>query len=366
MIPVNPRNSSKYLPAMSLPPNDLTYEFHETLNPAVWVNGDLKPEIKEKLIEIAEAFLDSLDTEIEIEDVTLTGSLANYNYTRFSDFDLHIVVDFSQFNVATELVKDYFNTKKTLWNATRDITIKGYDVEVYVQELKEPHHSSGVYSLRRDEWITEPKPSKSKADVDPTQVQQKKLAMLDLINFALSDDCDVESAERAKEKFMQLRKAGLETAGELSPENMAFKELRRSGDVERLMQGIISKKDRKLSLDSVQENLEPFKSYMDAGQSKKRGPRHRSANFGVNKLNQVEKGIGVVADMHKIHELPVIHNLKKATTGFSRIPYSTAQSIATQYNLDWSVILNGTPRGLSDSGIQLGYDTAANVFYLRK
>lgn len=348
---------------MALSAKDLTYEFHPVLNPLVWEDKKLKPEIKEKLLEITEAFVEYLDIDIDIQDITLTGSLANYNYTKYSDFDLHVITDFTEYNADKDLLKDYFSAKKTIWNTTRDITIKGYDVELYVQDESEPHHSTGVYSLKNDDWITEPKPTKDKADIDVDLVLKKKQAMLNLIDFALSPDCDVDCAEKAKEKFLELRKVGLEKGGELSPENLAFKELRRSGDIERLVKGILSKKDTRLSLDSIQnEMVDSFKNFLKV--STKRGPHHRKMGAWDRRLTDPNrKSIGVVAQMHKLgDDIDVVHRKKEQTNSITPISNAKAQEIITRYNLD----KNKLPRKLSTSNIELGYNQQTNTYYLRK
>lgn len=342
---------------MALPAKELTYEFHKELNPQVWTDKKLNPIIKDKLLEIAEAFIDFIDVDIDVEDITLTGSLANYNYTKFSDFDLHIITDYTQYDADKDLLKDYFNAKKTVWNTTRNITIKGYDVELYIQDISEPHHSTGVYSLKNDEWITEPKPTKNMADIDVDLVNKKKQAMLDIINFALSPDCDIECADKAKEKFTNLRKAGLEKSGELSPENLAFKELRRTGDVDRLMKGVLGKKDKALSLDSIQK--ENFKDFLKA--STKRGPHHRKLTAGIRKLtNPNSKSINMVAQMHKNHDI------KDNVTRYTPISTAKAQEIITQYNLDINKIRSGQPRKLSTSNVVIGYNPQTNTYYLSK
>lgn len=348
---------------MSSSAKDLTYEFHSELNPLIWTNKKLNPVIKEKLLEIAEAFVDFIDIEIDIEDITLTGSLANYNYTKYSDFDLHIVTDFKAYDADVDLLKDYFNAKKTVWNTTRNITIKDYDVELYVQDAGEPHHSTGVYSLKNDEWITEPKPTEDKASIDKELVLKKKQAMLDMINFALSPDCDLECAEKTKEKFLNLRKAGLEKAGELSPENLAFKELRRTGDVERLIKGILAKKDEKLSLDSIQkEMVDSFKNFLKV--STKRGPHHRKMGAWDRRLTDPNrKSIGVVAQMHKLgDDIDVVHKKKEQSNSITPISNAKAEEIITRYNLDKFKL----PRKLSTSNIELGYNQQTNTYYLRK
>jgi len=348
---------------MSSSANNITFEYHDKLNPVIWGGNELNSEIEEKLLEIAEAFIDFLGIEIDVEDITLTGSLANYNYTKYSDFDLHIITDFNAYDTDKELLKDYFNAKKTIWNSTRDITIKGYDVEVYVQDMAESHHSTGVYSIKNREWITVPKLIKDKTQIDHGLIQKKKEAMLDIINYALSPDCDVECADKQKEKFMELRKSGLEKGGEFSPENLAFKELRRSGAIERLVQGILQKKDKKLSLDSLQR--ESFKNFLGLN---KRGPRHQSLTAGMNKIGKGEGSISMVADMHKKkkNDTNAVHNLKKQISGGTIITDDKAMEIIARYNLDVNKIKRGIPRELSTSGISIYFNPHTNRYYLRK
>jgi predicted nucleotidyltransferase len=349
----------------------LTFEFHNELNPQIWDGFKLKPEIKDKLLEIAQAFLDTIEFPVDIEDITLTGSLANYNYTKYSDFDLHIITDYTEYDVDKELLTDYFKAKKTIWNTTRDITIKGYDVEVYIQDMTEPHHSTGVYSLKNDEWIKKPDVTKEKEQIDLSLVNKKKQFMLDMINYALSDDCDVECAEKSKDKFLELRKAALEKGGEFAPENLAFKELRRSGDVERLIQGVLQKKDKQLSLDSVQKLAEAkFKSFMSL--SNKRGPRHQQFTAGINKLGRGDavKSLSIVAQMHKKKKTDTHqeHKLKKqAKSGVNTLlPLHKALEIINKHGLDINKIKSGKPRKLSTSNIEIGYNPQTNMFYLCK
>lgn len=348
---------------MALSAKDLTYEFHTELNPQVWTDKKLNPVIKDKLLEIAEAFIEFIDIDIDVEDITLTGSLANYNYTKYSDFDLHIITDFDSYDVDKDLLKDYFSAKKTVWNTTRNIAIKGYDVELYIQDISEPHHSTGVYSLKDNDWITEPKPTKEKVDVDLNLINKKKQAMLDIIDFALSSNCNVECAEKAKEKFLNLRKAGLEKGGEFSPENLAFKELRRTGDVERLVKGVIAKKDKELSLDSVQkEMVDSFKNFLKV--STKRGPHHRKMGAWDRRLmDPNRKSIGIVAQMHKLgDDIDVVHKKKEQSKSFTPISNAKAEEIIARYGLNKSKL----PRKISTSGIELGYNQQTNTYYLRK
>ena len=130
-----------------------SFDVKDELNPTIWDNPDdpanavMKEDIRLQLIEIANKFIEFLDYDIFIQDITMTWSLSNYNWSEFSDIDLHIMYDFNESGNEKELYKDLFKLKKTLFNSTHDITVKGYEVELYVQDINEPHISTVVYSV---------------------------------------------------------------------------------------------------------------------------------------------------------------------------------------------------------------------------
>jgi uncharacterized alkaline shock family protein YloU len=101
-----------------------SFDIQDTLVPEVWDNEQLKPEVREKLLQIAQDFFDSLELPkgTKLKDIKLTGSLANYNWSKFSDFDLHLVLDFSEIDDNEEFVRNYFMAKKGIWNDAHDIT----------------------------------------------------------------------------------------------------------------------------------------------------------------------------------------------------------------------------------------------------
>ena len=230
---------------------------HQNLNESLWDENDqLKPEVAEKLLEIARQFISKTQgADAEIKDITFTGSLANYNYSMLSDIDLHILIDFEELNDDVELVKDYFNAVKALWNYLHDIRIKDYEVEVYVQDDNEPHFSSGIYSVMNNEWIKKPVPEE--ADVDNESITRKAESLMDQIDRALAlmeKDKHEEAHKRAlkiSEKLKKLRKAGLETAGEYSVENLAFKTLRNNGYLGKLSDLKRDAYDKMMSLKEV-------------------------------------------------------------------------------------------------------------------
>lgn len=89
-----------------------TIKFSETLNKDIWNGEELKPQVYNKLNQIASAFIEYLDLNLDITDIQFTGSMANFNFNPDSDIDLHIVVKFDDYDINSDLLQDYFNAKK--------------------------------------------------------------------------------------------------------------------------------------------------------------------------------------------------------------------------------------------------------------
>ena len=217
-----------------------SFALKQTLETNVWEkNKKLRESIRDRLIEIAEDFYGALELGVPLVDIIITGSMANYNWSRYSDIDLHLVLDFDDVNEDTELVKAFFDAARVNWNRTHEIFIEGYEVEIYLQDIAEPHYSSGVYSLYKDEWVL--KPEREEFAVDEDQILKKATGFIkeiDLIEKLIEEDKYEEAfgdSERLKEKIMRYRRAGLERGGDYSVENLAFKYLRRSDDMGRLI-----------------------------------------------------------------------------------------------------------------------------------
>ena len=129
----------------------------------------MKDEIREPMLKIVN-FIDGLPFDVKIEDITLTGSLANYNWSSYSDVDLHIV-DFSKIDENYDLVKGFFDNARARWNDKYNITLKGYDVEIV--RMNEGHKSSGVYSVMDDKWNI--KPNKYDDSIDFESARRKEM-----------------------------------------------------------------------------------------------------------------------------------------------------------------------------------------------
>ncbi len=220
---------------------------NKTLNPKLWNDGILDTEVAAKLEDIARAFEDFIGVDLEVIDYTITGSNANYTWTEYSDLDLHLIIP----GTPTDEQRELFNAKKALWSEQHDISIKGLPVECYVQGEDEPHHSTGVYSLSKDQWLVEPK--KVKPSIDDAAIEAKKDAILAQIEQALLSR-DLAKLRSVKDKITQMRRAGLERAGEWSVENLVFKILRNLGLIDQITEKIRELEDAELSLEQ-QSNL---------------------------------------------------------------------------------------------------------------
>lgn len=227
----------------------------DKMNPEIW-NPDktIKSEVREKLLKIAKDFFNDLEIPwAQLEDITFTGSLANYNWSKYSDIDLHLVINFDLVDEKTDFVEKFFSARKNLWNDMHDIKIHDFDVEIYVQNEKEPHHSSGVFSLKRNKWIVEPE--REMRTIRKEAVTQKLKVVMKLIDNVVKtaghDDhqTTIEKSEKLTDKIKKMRTCGLEKGGEFSVENLVFKLLRRNGYLDKLWNAKIEAYDKMMSVE---------------------------------------------------------------------------------------------------------------------
>lgn len=235
-----------------------SFESKDELNPKIWEKGGksyiMKPEVREKLLETTNIFIDFLGVDVVVTDIIMIGSLVNYNWSKFSDIDLHIVVNYNQFpNNSQELYIEFFDLKKIIFNDRHDIKLFGYDVECFVQNEAETPFSSGVYSVLYDMWVNKPK-KLDKKNIDIELLKEKANQWMRIIDGVVDNIKDEDPDEiknlvkKYKEKLKKFRNCGLEKGGEMSLENLVFKLLRRNGYVEKLYELPTEIIDKKLSM----------------------------------------------------------------------------------------------------------------------
>jgi hypothetical protein len=229
-------------------------KFHRRLNPRIWGRDEhLLPEVREKLLTIAADFQEFLGVEdLNVQDITISGSNAAYSYTKNSDIDLHLVVEMPDNPVYQEL----FNAKKYQYNSEHNIKIGGADVELYVQPSDQAHHSQGIYSIKDSKW--QQIPQRKRAQVDDTCVRDK-VADLDSRIHAAVKSKNLEAISTLWDKIKAMRQSGLEQQGEFGCENIAFKMLRNSGCIKLLKDAMTAQKDRELSLREADQPQQRFR-----------------------------------------------------------------------------------------------------------
>lgn len=223
-----------------------TVKFHDRLNPRLWDSAEhLQPAVASKLMEIARDFQEFMGVpDLDVVDITISGSNAAYNYTGTSDIDLHLVINIPKVT-HDEVYRELFNAKKYEYNDIHYIRIGGADVELYAQDSEQPHHSQGIYSLLNRDWISVPRRRRSTVDDVSTRSKYEDLAAR-IDSTIKTQDRDRMAALMAKIKTM--RQTGLEQEGEFGSDNLAFKLLRNNGYIKRLIDARNAARDAELSL----------------------------------------------------------------------------------------------------------------------
>jgi predicted nucleotidyltransferase len=241
--------------------SDILKSFHlqDELNPKIWGGSSdtpkMNPKVRTRLLEIVNDFMEFLDVDIVVSDIIMTGSLANYNWSKFSDVDIHILADFDQFSDEERpLYDELFYLKKSVYNDKHNITIFGYDVELYIEDesAKKDVKNIGTYSIMNNEWVS--KPTKDSVDINYDRISDKAKQWMKTIDGVVDNtkDEEIETAKniikKYNDKIRKFRESGLQKGGEYSEENLVFKILRRNGYLEKI-RGLKDKLvDKRLSL----------------------------------------------------------------------------------------------------------------------
>ena len=222
-----------------------SFKVQDELNPKIWVNDKLNSRVRLRLLDIVDDFIDELSVRwVKPEDTIITGSIANYNWSKYSDIDVHIIMDFSKIYKKKEFVEDYFNSKKELWKRDHeDLTIYGFPVELYVQDKDDKLEASGVYSLDKNEWIKEPK-NLDDAKINEVYVKEqaaKYMTLVDGYENELKKETDTHKIDKIGEKVKKLldkikgvRKESLKRSGEMGSGNVIYKIIRRMGYLDKI------------------------------------------------------------------------------------------------------------------------------------
>lgn len=239
-----------------------SFKVRDELNPYIWdEDGNIDEDVRDKLLDVADDFIDTLEIPwVKIKDVVLTGSIANYNWSEYSDIDIHIVLEFKDvWEKRQDFVKDYFDAKKNEWQDVHEsIEIYGFPVEISVENASDPVKSSGVYSLKYDEWVKEPKDlSDARLNIEYVKdTAAKNMTEIDDIIKKTEKTHDPQKRWKCAEKLIsvferlkKLRKSGLSSdAKEMSSGNIVWKVMRREGYLDKLWDTVNSAYDDSKSI----------------------------------------------------------------------------------------------------------------------
>lgn len=225
----------------------ITRIYNETLNPELWdiTSNKLKPEIRERLLQIAQEFYAETDLKAPIEDIYILGSAANYNWNPGSDIDLHVVVQLKLINPDEVLAKQLADQLKINWNQNHNVTIKMHRVELYIQDVNHPSRALAIYSVLNDKWIKIPQ--KLNLNLDKEAIQKKYTDMVNQINAAIKSQ-SIDNLKRVLKALYDMRESGLSKGGEFSTENIVFKVLRSRYHIDRLKKAVNTVYDNQRSI----------------------------------------------------------------------------------------------------------------------
>ena len=228
-------------------------KYNEHLHPKVWDDKDkLKPEIRKKLIEIAEAFVEFLEVPAStVEDYLVVGSIANYNWNQYSDIDLHILMDFQKAGDSCneEITEEWLMAKKALWIERFDIEVDGLPVEVGPQDISVKLNSAAVYSILENSWVK--KPTRKEPELDENSYDKKLKEMLAKVEKAMGPKSTSKEISELRQELKDMRQTSLNLkAGgtEFSTNNLVYKTLRNQGYVDKLKALQDEKQSEELSL----------------------------------------------------------------------------------------------------------------------
>jgi hypothetical protein len=239
-----------------------SFKLQKHLNPEIWENAEtddfdqikLQSDVRSALLNIAKDFVDSFNIEtLEIDDVVIIGSLVNYNWSKYSDIDLHIVFDKNSLKSDQKVVDELFDAKKENYNEKRNITVKGYDIELYAQGIGEEKDSLGKYSVLYNKW--EDVPDKENFELNKKLIISKVKGFdkeLKTVEKMEDSDAKINKINKLKDKVKNYRQSGLNKEGEFSNENIVFKYLRRSGFMGRLNDIKNNAKDAVLTIENTE------------------------------------------------------------------------------------------------------------------
>lgn len=323
-------------------------EKHETLNPKLFTKDEeLKERVRKKMLEIVDEFLANLkeqNIEIKVNDILMVGSNASYNYTKDSDIDLHIMTDSKGIKYSTEVADALYSAYRSLFNKNLDISLYDIPLELYVEAEKTPkNNSNGVYSVKKDKWVKKPIPENI-PDYDKDALKElvdkwekKCKDLLDKIEADKLDD-EKQVVKLIEDIYEKLRKTGV-AKSEYAIENLAFKELRNKGYLDKLKHSKHELISKRLSLEERFDRQARADAYNQIAQVAGTQPIIQdNGMFFIYNLKESE----ISSKVQALQKLPIVKEVHAYDNGkydFSDVLRIATHNLPTKYyNIRGSLI----------------------------
>ena len=222
-------------------------QIHDELNPKLFDGEQLKAEVRDKIIEIVLSFENYINCPISIIDIQLVGSNASYNYTDNSDIDIHVIASFEAVSQEEALLQSLYDAKKSAFNKDFDITIKGLEVELYVENVESNVVSNGIYSVCEDMWVKKPQRIENIEHYDTsTELESWTNKIKDVLSGG-----GMEDIVDCTNSLYLMRKNSIAVEGEYGKGNQLFKEIRDAGLIRALKDAYRQDVSKILSLEAL-------------------------------------------------------------------------------------------------------------------
>ena len=208
-------------------------------------------------------------------------------------------MDFDKFDKNEDMVEELMRLHRMRWNNDHNIRIYGHEVEIYVQDVDHKGHYAGIYSLKDNKWLKNPK--KEDPEIDFAAISNKAATYAAEINeiHSLYRKRYVSEAymqaDGLKKKIREMRQVGLDGEGTYSVENLTFKLLRNNGFMKKLSDIKENSYDILMSVGAspiiklnVSNNLDEKNKKRKKGKSKvtySKNPRSKKGYSGKNHWN---------------------------------------------------------------------------------
>lgn len=320
----------------------MAFEYHKNLNPKFWTDKGFDKKVRNNLVDIALDFYNNLQTNAPLEDIQITGSITNYTYTKNSDIDLHLRIDFKKANKNDKLVFMAFDGEAYKWRLKHDIKLKNHPVEIFVEDASiQPHKTKSIYSILKNKWIKEP--VYNPPEIDEQNVNKKYEFYKKEIDFLIKEknknDCRIvlktilKRAKNLKNKLSESRRECMksEIGFDFCIENLVFKKLRDAGYLDKLNDLKVETYDKIFTEQTWNSGLPAlFMTDLMGKQKKTKDPRHMKP---VIRDPGTRKHVRTVPKMHQnLDTFPEVGMLKKAK-GRKIVSEPRAMQIAAFYNI---------------------------------